>query len=102
MRQGPWKLALVPQKETMGRSVMPDAQTKEPRLYNLDEEIGEKTNVAKQHPKIVSKLTALAKKMNAEIGGSQPAARRPAGKVENPSTLYPAEPRNRKKKPKKK
>jgi len=74
VREGPWKLALVPQNETMGRPVAPDAQTKEPRLYNLDTEIGEKTNIA-------------------EIGGRNPAARRPAGKVANPQLLYPAQPR---------
>jgi len=98
VRQGPWKLALSPQKETMGRGIKPDAQTKEPRLYNLDEEIGEKTNVAKQHPEIVAKLTALAEKMNAEIGGKTPAVRRPAGKVNNPSILYSVKSQNSKKK----
>jgi hypothetical protein len=30
--------------------------------------------------------------MAAEIGGTTPTARRPAGKVENPKILYPAEP----------
>ena len=75
----------------MGRGVKPDADTKAPRLYNLDAEIGEQTNVAAAHPDIVIRLKALAEKMNAEIGGSTPAARRPAGKVENPTILYPAE-----------
>ena len=98
VRQGSWKLALSPQNETMGRAVAADAQTKAPRLYNLDEEIGEKTNLADKHPEIVAKLTALAGKMSAEIGGSSPSARRPAGSVANPSTLYPTEPRQKKKK----
>jgi hypothetical protein len=31
----------------------------------------------------------------AEIGGKDPAARRPAGKVENPVFLYPSEGRER-------
>lgn len=93
VRQGPWKLALAPQNETMGHPVKPDAHTKTPRLYNLDREIGEQTNVADSHPEIVARLKALAKKMDAEIGGSAPSARRPAGKVENPEMLYPAEPR---------
>ncbi len=93
VRQGPWKLALVPQNETMGRDIKPDANTQAPRLYNLDAEIGEQTNVAAAHPEIVAKLTALADKMMAEIGGPAPTARRPAGKVENPKMLYPAEPR---------
>lgn len=96
VRQGPWKLALVPQRETMGRETEPDAQTRAPRLYNLDSEIGEKTNVADSHPEIVAKLTALAEKMNAQIGGDKPSARREAGKVENPSILYPAAPSKKK------
>jgi hypothetical protein len=77
----------------MGRAVKPDADTKTPRLYNLDAEIGEQTNVAASNPEIVGKLTTLAEKMSAEIGGSAPPARRPAGQVENPKILYPAEPR---------
>jgi arylsulfatase A-like enzyme len=95
VRQGPWKLALVPQNETMGRPVEPDAQTSAPRLYNLDREIGEKTNVAEANPEVVAKLTFLADAMSKEIGDSNPTARRPAGKVINPTMLYPAEPRVR-------
>jgi arylsulfatase A len=98
IRQGPWKLAIAAQNETMGRPAKPDAKTNAPRLYNLDEEIGERTNLAGANPEIVAKLTALAEKMNAEIGGSNPTARRPAGKAEKPTLLYPAEaprPRNK-------
>ena len=91
VRQGPWKLALAPQPETMGKGAATDASGKAPRLYHLDTEIGEKTNVADQHPAIVAKLQALAEKMVAEIGGTHPTARRPAGVVENPQTLYPSE-----------
>ena len=82
----------------MGRPHQPDANTNKPRLYNLDEEIGEKTNVADKNPEVVAKLTALAEKMANEIGGSHPTARRPAGKVENPTMLYSAEPRSKKSK----
>jgi arylsulfatase A-like enzyme len=100
VRQGPWKLAIEPQIETMSRPVEPDARTDAPRLYNLDEEIGEKTNVAAAHPEVVAKLTALAEAMNQEIGGANPTSRRPAGKVANPSFLYPSEPREKHSKPK--
>ena len=93
VRQGPWKLAVAPQRETMGRGVAEDAQTQQPRLYNLDQEIDEHTNVAADHPEIVKRLQALAAKMDAEIGGKNPKLRRPAGHVENPVTLYPTEPR---------
>ena len=88
VRQGPWKLAIATQKETMGKEAADDAK-KNPRLYNLDQEIDEKTNLAAQHPEIVAKLTALAEKMNAEIGGNEPKSRRPPGEAENPVTLYP-------------
>jgi len=89
VRQGPWKLAVIPQHETMGKGVLPDASGTEPRLYNLDEDIGERTNVADKHPEIVTKLKTLADRMNHEIGGDHPAARRPAGVVDKPTTLFP-------------
>jgi len=90
VRQGPWKLAITAQPETMGKGPAPDASGTEPRLYNLDQEIGEQTNLAGKHPDIVATLRALADKMSAEIGGKEPAARRPAGEVTNPQTLYPS------------
>jgi arylsulfatase A len=91
VRQGPWKLAIAPQHETMGKGVLADASGTAPRLYNLDQDIGEKTNVADQHPEIVAKLQVLATRMNGEIGGQHPTARRPAGEVAKPTTLYPVE-----------
>jgi len=87
VRQGRWKLALSPQPEGMGKQA-----AKTPtglRLYDLDAEIGEQTDVAAQHPEIVAKLKALADKMSAEIGGKMPTARRPAGEVKGAKTLYP-------------
>jgi arylsulfatase A len=91
VRQGPWKLALTAQREAMGKQAAGDADGKGLRLYNLADEIGEQTNLADKHPAIVAKLKALADKMAAEIGGTSPAARRAAGQVENPKTLYPSE-----------
>jgi arylsulfatase A-like enzyme len=88
VRQGPWKLALTTQKETMGQEATADAK-KNPRLYRLDQDIGEKTNLAAQHPDIVAKLTDLAEKMITEIGGDKPQSRRPPGEAEKPITLYP-------------
>lgn len=95
VRQGPWKLALVPQPESMGIATPADTSTN-PRLYNLDAEIGEKTNLADKHPEIVAQLKALGEKLDAEIGGKSPSSRRPAGEVVNPKTLYPFEQENRK------
>ncbi len=97
VRQGSWKLAIAPQNETMGRPVEPDANTAEPRLYNLDTEIGEQTDVAADHPEIVAKLSALAEKMKADLGKPNAPGSRPAGKVENPQPLYPSESPQRKK-----
>lgn len=90
VRQGPWKLAIATQPESMGRNIPEDAKTN-PRLYNLMDDIGETTNVALSHPEIVERLQGLADRMNEEIGSNSPKARRPAGKVENPKTLYEIE-----------
>ena len=88
VRQGPWKLALTPQPDDFGNGVAADAVVN-PRLYNLDFDLGETTNVAAEYPEIVVGLQALASNMNAEIGGKNPVARRPAGYVENPVPLFP-------------
>lgn len=90
VRQGPWKLALVPQSDPQTKGVIAEDSKVNPRLYNLDDEIGERTNLAEKHPEIVRKLQALAAKMSEEIGGNEPKSRRPAGEVENPQLLYPS------------
>lgn len=89
VRQGPWKLAFAPQPGFASKDAATDANGNAPRLYNLDVEIGEQSNVAAQHPDIVARLQQLADKMGAAIGGNSPAERRPAGVVANPKTLYP-------------
>jgi arylsulfatase A len=90
VRQGKWKLAIASQPETMGKGASTDA-AKNPRLYDLDSEINEQTNLAAMHPEIVNHLRLLAEKMSSEIGGTNPIARRPPGKVDGPKTLYPME-----------
>lgn len=89
VRRGPWKLAVTPQARTAGGI---RDEERSPRLYNLDTDIGEKSDVAEQHPEIVASLKKLAERMSAEIGGAAPTARRPPGEVRNPTTLYPSEP----------
>ena len=89
VRQGPWKLAFAPQPERSGKKPDGGVATSENRLYNLDEEIGEQTNVAEKHPEDVTRLLALAKKMDEAIGGGEHPERRPAGHVDNPKPLYP-------------
>lgn len=89
VRQGPWKLAIKPQNEAMGVKPEADAAGTNPRLYNLDEDIGERSDVAAKNPEIVARLLALANRMDQEIGGTNPSARRPAGEVAEPKPLYP-------------
>ena len=93
VRVGPWKLAIAPQSLGMGIKEKPaDLQVSGERLYNLDEEIGEVTNVAEQHPEVVAKLRQEVDKMLADIGSGQAGPGvRPAGSVENPVTLYPTQ-----------
>ena len=51
---------------------------------------GETTDCAAQHPDIVARLSALAAAKDAEIGGKQPTARRPEGRVTQAKMLYPS------------
>jgi arylsulfatase A len=88
VRQGPWKLAIAPQIDAADKSTAETSKTNS-RLYNLDTDIGETTNVASKNPELVEKLQKLATNMNDEIGGNAPKARRPAGVVTNPKPLYP-------------
>ena len=100
VRSGPWKLAIRPQSLGMGIKEKPeDLLTREVRLYNLEEEIGERTNVAAQHPEVVSRLQMLADEMIADVGSGRagPGVRKP-GEVNNPVTLYPTQPRLRRSK----
>ena len=96
VRCGPWKLALGPQVEAVPREkASPDAAAPGVRLYNLDEEIGERTNLAAEHPDVVKRLQSLAAKMAADLGDGKPGPGvRPAGQVQHPVVLIPgAEPR---------
>ncbi len=92
VRQGPWKLALAAQPGLTAAEAGPDPKTPAPRLYNLNDDIGERTNVADAHPDVVRRLKALADRMAADIGGASPALRRAAGEAANPQTLYPTVP----------
>lgn len=99
VRCGPWKLALGPQAEAMGQGKAPaDVAAAGVRLYNLDADIGERANVAAEHPDVVKRLQTLASQMAADLGDGKPGPGvRPAGQVESPALLIPgAEPRPRK------
>ncbi len=85
VRSGPWKLAIVEQKEL--HPAAPKSTL--PALYNLDHDIGEITNVAPQHPDVVKQLQGLIATMAADLGAtnSGPGAR-PPGSVSHPVGLY--------------
>ncbi len=104
VRVGPWKLALGPQVEGMrGSQASPESTASGVRLYNLEAEIGERTDVAAKNPDVVKRLQALAQQMAADIGDGQPGPGvRPAGLVENPQLLYASSDAPKQKKGKKK
>ena len=85
VRHGPWKLALTGQSLGMGIRQRDAFLAKGGRLYNLEQEIGEQTDLATQHPEIVAKLSKIGEAISAELASNK----RPAGFVENPVTLYP-------------
>ena len=88
VRSGSWKLAIAPQalhKSDVNDEVVPHHG---PRLYNLDTDIGEMTDVAAQHPDVVARLQTFVREMNADLGakGTGPGVR-PPGRVANPQPL---------------
>jgi arylsulfatase A len=88
VRSGPWKLAVAPQSENIGKPKEPENGPFVPKLYNLDDDIGEKTDVADKHPDDVKRLQELVKKMDADLGATkQGPGVRPPGRVEKPLPL---------------
>ncbi|HEX4591755.1 MAG TPA: sulfatase [Gemmataceae bacterium] len=57
-------------------------------LYDLEADVGEKTNVADQHPDVVKRLEALAAKMRDELGDSL--TKRQGKGVRKPGMFQPA------------
>jgi arylsulfatase A len=94
VRSGPWKLALGPQAYSMGFKETATAYGESKpglRLYNLDTDRGEKTDVAAQHPEIVARLKALADHQESVLSNGSPQGPgvRPAGRVTKQQFLYP-------------
>ncbi|MFM1768198.1 MAG: hypothetical protein RJA22_727 [Verrucomicrobiota bacterium] len=85
VRHGDWKLQIA-----MDRGPGTNAAPFQPRLYNLRADIGEATNVADAHPKIVARLQGLAAAMKDDLGqdGVGPGCRE-LGRVPNPKPLIP-------------
>ena len=88
VRSGPWKL--FPAGEQV-RGKAGQGQGRAPALFNLDEDIGETTNVADRHPDVVARLSAAFRAFEQELGpGDQLTdACRPAGHVEGAKPLVP-------------
>lgn len=76
VRSGHWKLHL-------GRTKGVGKKASGSALYNLDADIGEKTNVLKSNPEVVARLRALAKAFEVEISQNS----RPAGFVNDAKPL---------------
>ncbi len=90
VRDGRWKLAIAPQPSgAAAGSAAVEASVVQPRLYDLQADIGETTDVSTEHPDVVVRLRLLAERMAAELCGPQAPGRRPAGTVAEPRYLYP-------------
>jgi arylsulfatase A len=58
VRQGSWKLLHNPNDQADARKL--DPPDKEWFLANVDEDVGERTNLAPRHPEVVQRLRKLA------------------------------------------
>jgi arylsulfatase A-like enzyme len=90
VRSGPWKMAIAPQRELnkpAGQQQTP-SQPPFPKLYNLDTDISETTDVASQHPDVIKQLQEYVDTMDKDLGikGKGPGVREP-GRVDNPKPL---------------
>jgi arylsulfatase A len=90
VRCGPWKLAVAPQKEHNGRPGPKETWRFTPKLYDLDDDVGETTDVADKHPDVVNRLRQFASQMDADLGTTKlgPGVR-PPGFVMAPQPLRP-------------
>ena len=88
VRSGPWKLAIAPQGTGLLKGAAEPVKHIGPRLYNLDTDIGELTDVAAQHPDVIARLQKFAQQMDADLGvrGEGPGVR-PPDRVANPQPL---------------
>ena len=91
VRSGKWKLHFPHSYRTMagragGKDGIPTAysQTKiDLSLFNLENDIGETTDVKAQHPKVLAKLQSLGQAMRAELGdqGKKGSGQREPGRL---------------------
>jgi arylsulfatase A-like enzyme len=93
VRSGPWKLAIAEQiesgidKEKTEKERLAAGPFK-PKLFNLDADIGETTDVAAQHADVVARLQGYVRQMDGDLGVvSRGPGVRPSGIVEKPHPL---------------
>lgn len=79
VRSGKWKLHLPHGYRTLGGrpggndgkpSNYEQRKVEQPELYDLETDVGEKTNVAAQYPDVVKQLEAFAEECRADLGDS--------------------------------
>ncbi len=88
VRSGPWKLAITPQSENISKPKEAEKPPFVPKLYNLDTDIGETTDVAEKHTDVVKRLQEWIAKMDADLGAArQGPGVRPPGRVQKPQPL---------------
>lgn len=88
LRSGPWKLAIAPQGTGLPKDAAEPVKHTGPRLYNLDTDIGELTDVAAQHPDVVARLQQFTQLMDSDLGltNNGPGVR-PPDRVAHPRPL---------------
>jgi len=88
VRSGPWKLAIAPQGTGLPTGAAEPVKHTGPRLYHLDTDIGELTDVAAQHPEVVARLQRFVWQMDADLGVTgKGRGVRPPDRVANPQPL---------------
>lgn len=87
VRSGKWKLRVADRRQRESREL------DQPRLYDLQADVGETTDVAADHPEVVTALLRLAEEARADLGdgSSAGAGQRPPGAAESPRPLTAAE-----------
>jgi hypothetical protein len=88
VRSGAWKLAIVAQIEDGVDKQSPSTKRFAPKLFNLDADLGETTDVAAQHPDVVKRLLGHIQQMDGDLGvtGKGPGVRA-SGVVNQPQPL---------------
>jgi arylsulfatase A-like enzyme len=91
VRSGEWKMAILPQREhnrPQGQQE-PPSKPPFPKLYNLDTDIGETTDVAKDHADVIKQLQEYVAEMDKDLGvkGNTAPGVRPPDRVDDPKPL---------------